>query len=81
MMSCDLHDYLEIACMFKYKVTVICRNSDEACGTAIDLTVDQNHGECLVLDTSEELKKLPLASLATMRVLTSNARFECISFE
>lgn len=80
IMDCDLHDYLEIACLFHYRVRMTLTDGRTVEGTAVTTGVAPGRVEVLTLDTGDGHTDLPLADLARMDVLTPNARVQGATF-
>lgn len=76
--ACDLHDYLEIAGMYRYRVKLILKDNQIVEGTVIDIaTIDKR--EYLIIDSGER-RHVELTDLAQMKVLTPNAKFNEVNF-
>lgn len=79
VISCELHDFVEVACMYNYQLKLILKNGEVIEGKAVDiLSIDQQ--ELLVVDDSGEKKQVDLIALAKMQVLTPNAKFSEVVF-
>jgi Rho-binding antiterminator len=71
--SCELHDYIEIACLYGYQVKLTLSTGECLIGKAIDIiTADKR--EFWVIDSGEQLR-IDLMQLAKIQVLTANAKF------
>ena len=82
ILSCDLYDYLEIACMYAYHVELELKGGQKYTGKPQTVTI-LNHLEYLIFQPDTEPKKeikLSVIEIKSMRVLTKNARFEFIEF-
>lgn len=84
ILSCDLHDYLEIACLYQYQVTLVLATGDELMGTPKTTTIKQHDGvkyEVLVFccDNGETID-VDLLMLRSMHVHTPQAKFTDINF-
>ena len=77
--SCDLHDYVEVACMYGYRLKLILKNDQVIEGKAIDIVNSPEKQECLVID-GDSRRQIELTHLAKMEVLTPNARFHEVIF-
>jgi Rho-binding antiterminator len=76
--SCDLHDYLEIACMYRYQVKLTLKDGQVIEGKAMDIkTVDRR--EYLLIEQGQT-KQVELGRLNKLLVLTPNAKFEQVFF-
>ncbi|MCB1976685.1 MAG: Rho-binding antiterminator [Nitrosomonas sp.] len=79
VISCELHDFVEVACMYKYQLKLTLKNGEVIEGKAIDI-LSINQQERLVVDDSGEKKQVDLMVLAKMQVLTPNAKFSEVVF-
>lgn len=77
--ACDLHDYLEIACMYHYQIRLVLKDGSSLIGTAID-TVTKDKREYLLIDDSVEIRQVELIQLKKLEVLTANAQFKDVVF-
>ena len=78
--SCELHDYLEIACMYGYRVKLTIKNQQTIEGKAVDTVTTAEKREYLVIDNGHEKHEVELNQLVKMEVLTPNAKFKKVSF-
>jgi len=78
--SCELHDYLEIACMYGYRVRLTIKNHQTIEGKAIDTVTSAEKREYLVIDNGQKKHEVELNQLVKMEVLTPNAKFKKVSF-
>lgn len=78
-MSCDLHDYLEIACMYGYSVKLTLRDNQTLEGKALDTMTSADKREYLVIDTGQK-QQIELGQLKKLQVLTPNAKFTEVVF-
>lgn len=84
ILNCDLHDYLEIACLYQYQVTLVLISGDQYSGTPctiITKSLGSDKYEVLLfnLDNGDCLE-IELLQLKTMQVNTKNAKFTDINF-
>ena len=49
MISCANHDYIEIACMYRFEMRLVLENGQVAQGKAFQTALNENKEECLVL--------------------------------
>lgn len=84
ILSCDLHDYLEIACLYQYQVTLVLTTGEKHMGTpktTIIKTVDGVKHEMLaVCCDGGEIKEIDLLTLKSMHVRTEHAKFTDVRF-
>ena len=74
MFSCEQHDYLEIACMFKYLVDIQLKDTQHVYGRAITTRVRAGR-EYLVVDNQGESLEVEMTHMHSLKVLTQGARF------
>ncbi|MBJ9836458.1 MULTISPECIES: Rho-binding antiterminator [Citrobacter] len=79
--DCDLHDYLEIACMYHYWLRI--ELTDGACFDAKALTTctTVEKEEFLVVGQPENQQKIRLDCLSAITALTPGATFSTVSFQ
>lgn len=84
MLSCDLHDYIEIACMYRLPLELELRDGQCVSGTAIDTCRNAEKQECIQLAVTEEEGRqrilVVLDELRTMRALVKNPHFDVVKF-
>ena len=78
MISCDQHDYVEIACMYRYQVKLTLKSGEEITGIALDTRRNAQLQECIAINNSDTL--IPLDSVATMAALAENPHFKLVNF-
>lgn len=79
VISCELHDFVEVACMYGYQVRLVLKNGQEAEGRAVDITQSNDKREFLVIDNGSK-QQFDLMALSKMHVLTPNAKFSEVVF-
>lgn len=76
--SCNLHDYIEIACLYGYQVKLTLKDQQSIEGKAVDIiTADKR--EYMLIDNGEQ-QRVELAQLVKMQVLTAKAKFSEVFF-
>jgi len=80
---CELYDYIEIACMFAYPITLLLESGEELKGIAKDTLVKPDKLEYLIFanDVSKEIIEIPMNSLIHMQARVTNPHFEKVSFQ
>jgi len=78
VISCELHDFVEVACMYGYQLRLILKDGETVEGRAVDI-VSENQQELLVID-NDARQQIDLMTLAKMQVLTPNAKFSEVVF-
>ncbi|MEK6685210.1 MAG: Rho-binding antiterminator [Pseudomonadota bacterium] len=77
--SCELHDFVEVACMYGYQLKLILKNNQIIEGKAVDIVNSPERRECLVID-NDSRQQIELTQLARMQVLTPHAKFNEVVF-
>ncbi len=77
--SCELHDYIEIACMHGYRVKLTLRDGQTVEGKALDTLTTADRREYLVIDNGQK-ERVELNRIAKMKAITPHAVFTDISF-
>lgn len=80
MMSCDQHDYIEIACTFRYPVRLILKSGAIIEGKALDTRRNAARQECLKLGVGSVEHLVVLDEIARMEARTENPHFQVVSF-
>jgi Rho-binding antiterminator len=77
--SCELHGYLEIACLYGYRVKLTLKDRKTIEGLAINIITTAEKREFLLIE-NEGIHKIDLNQLSKMKVLTPNAKFSEVIF-
>jgi len=82
ILKCDLHNYLEIACLYRIEVELILQNSDHHIGIPVTTRVNKEIGECLEFNSKTGVgnMSIPLLSLKTMQSDSPNSHFDKVVF-
>lgn len=80
LISCELHDYIEVACMYGYQIRLIMKDQSTMEGKAKDILTDVEKREFLLLETESGSRQVELISLDKLQVLTPGARFTEVVF-
>ncbi len=78
--SCELHDFIEVACMYGYQLKLFLKNNQIIEGKAVDIVNSPEKQECLIID-NDSRQHIELTQLVKMQVLTPNAKFSEVIFE
>ena len=81
-MLCELHDYIEIACLFRYPVTLLLDSNEEFKGVVIDTLTKPDKTEYLLFmkDNSKKEFEIPLNKIRQMQARIENPHFEKVEF-
>lgn len=80
MISCEQHDYLEIACMHNLLVKLTLKNGDVIEGSAVDTSYTSAKQECLTLLVNNEVQYILLTNMLSMQALENTSYFDVINF-
>ena len=78
--GCELYDYVELACMYHYKLRVRTTDGQSLEGTAIDARADGNGNEFMVMQAPGRELLIRLDAITTMETLTDGARVGEVRF-
>ncbi|MDD2758663.1 MAG: Rho-binding antiterminator [Methylomonas sp.] len=78
-LTCDQHDYIEIACMFGYRVRLTLEDQQIMEGKAVGTLTDSDKREYLIIDDGQQ-HRIELMRLKKLQVLTPHARFTEMNF-
>ncbi len=80
MISCQQYDYLEIACLYQFPVRITLTDGTIIEGIANDTRYDNQHQECLLLQTAQGEQLVATARLQSLEVTIVNPHFTFIKF-
>ncbi len=75
---CDLHDYLEIACLYGYRVALTLKDCQEVEGKTIDIVTIEKREYLLI--NNGQAQRIETNQLKKLQVLTPNAQFSEVIF-
>lgn len=78
--ACELHDYVEIACMYGYRLKLTLTENRSLEGKAVDVVTYPDKREFLVIDNGER-RKVELSEIVKMETRTPGARFQKVCFK
>ncbi|BFM16079.1 Rho-binding antiterminator [Maricurvus nonylphenolicus] len=78
MISCEKHDYVEIACLYRLPVELILDDGSKVSGTATDVRNNDSRQECLQLDSRGQLSLIVLDNVRQMTALKDNPHFDTV---
>ena len=81
MISCEQHDYVEIACMYNYLIKLSLNSGDELEGIALDVKRNENREECVKVKVDNTDVLVVLDSVSKMEVLVDNPHFKVVIFK
>ena len=78
--SCQLHDYIEIACLYGYRVSLTLKQGEPIQGKALTTETTADKRELMVVKIDEAQAKIDLTDIKSMRALTPNLNFTEVYF-
>lgn len=81
MISCEQHDYVEIACMYNYLIKLTLSSGDELEGVALDVKRNKSREECINIKVNNIDSLVVLDSVSKMEVLVENPHFKIVTFK
>ena len=83
MISCEQHDYVEIACMYHYLIKLTLNSGSEFEGVAVDVKRNDIKEECIKVRVDSEECLIVLDSVSKMEVLEpiENPHFKVVVFK
>jgi len=80
MISCDLHDTIEIVCLYSYPIRLLLKSGAHVTGTALDTAYDADRNECIKIDNGSCEQLVLLDSISSMQVTVDNPHLDLVSF-
>lgn len=80
MISCQQHDYIEIACLYQFLIRVTLSDNTMIEGIAKDTLYNQHHQQCLLLLTEHGEIMQPIEKMLSLEALTANPHFSHVEF-
>ncbi|WP_394223131.1 Rho-binding antiterminator [Alteromonas gracilis] len=81
--SCQLYDYIEIACMYKLDVSLVLKGGEMKSGKALTTVIDKEKPvatECIQMQINGLEQKIALNEIAELHAITDNPHFSSVSF-
>ncbi len=80
MIACDLHDYVEIACIYKMLLILRLKSGDIIQGVALDTARNELAEECIKVRQGTVDSLVVLDSIMTMEAKKKNPHFDLVNF-
>lgn len=78
--DCNKHDYIEIACMYRYKLVITLKSGRTIKANAITTQTKATKIEYFVVENEESIFEIPMTELAKLETVSDSASFKTISF-
>jgi len=80
MISCQQYDYIEIACMYRYPITLTLHSGAKMSGTAMDTVQNSQKEECIKIVANHNEQLIVLSKIKTLKAERCNPHFHVITF-
>lgn len=80
MISCENHDYIEIACLYRYLVKLKMKSGNIIECIALDTTLDSNRVECIKVEIHGSISLIVLDEISVLEACAENPHFDLITF-
>lgn len=80
IISCALHDFIEIACLYGYQIRLQLRDEKSITGRAIGTETTSDRREYLLLESAGKPHKIELVEIHRMQAITRNSQFDTVHF-
>ena len=80
MISCHLHDYVEVVCLYQYPIKLTLKSGLLITGIARDTVYNDMRQECLKLDVAGKECLVVLDDLSHLEVRVPNPHFQAVAF-
>ncbi|MEC4727391.1 Rho-binding antiterminator [Shewanella sp. D64] len=78
MIKCDIHDYIEIACLYKIEVLLTQHSGEEEKGVASTTSINSDKQELLHIIQGDHRLAVVLDTIKNMKALTPNPHFSSV---
>ena len=79
-LSCHLHDYIEIACLYGFDICLQLDNRETIQGKAMTINTLPNKTECLLMLVGDQTVQVEVTDILSMKAVTQNPHFDLIAF-
>ena len=81
MLKCDLHDYIEMVCLYHYPLKLTLSDGTVLTGTALTTRYNQQRQECLIIKQNDSEQHLVLEDIARLEVTVQNPHLQHVRFK
>ncbi|EGT0661636.1 transcriptional antiterminator [Citrobacter werkmanii] len=78
--DCDLHDYLEVACLYHYWLHIELTDGTSMSARALTTCTTRDKEEFLLVEYHDNQQKIRLDRLSAIATLTTGATFSVVNF-
>jgi Rho-binding antiterminator len=80
MLNCDLHDYIEIVCLYQYPLKLTLSSGAVLSGTALTTRYNDQRQECLVIKQNDSELPVLLEEITLLEVTVANPHLQQVRF-
>jgi Rho-binding antiterminator len=80
MLKCDLHDYIEIVCLYHYPLQLTLSSGAVLSGTALTTRYNDKRQECLVIKHHDSEQLVLLEDITLLEVAIANPHLQQVRF-
>lgn len=80
MLKCDLHDYIEIVCLYHYPLKLTLSSGAVLSGTALTTRYNDQRQECLLITQNDTEQQVVLDDIALLEVTVANPHLQQVRF-
>lgn len=81
MLKCDLHDYIEIVCLYHYPLKLTLSSGAVFTGTALTTRYNDQRQECLVIQQHKAEQQVLLEEIVLLEVTVQNPHLQQVRFK
>ena len=81
MLKCDLHDYIEMVCLYHYPLKLTLGGGTVLTGTALTTRYNDQRQECLVIQQHQAEQQVLLEEIALLEVTVQNPHLQQVRFK
>ena len=81
MLKCDLHDYIEVVCLYHYRLKLTLSSGAVLTGTALTTRYNQQRQECLVIQQHQAEQQVLLEEIVQLEVTVQNPHLQQVRFK
>ena len=80
MISCNEHDYVEIACMYQYPIKLTMKTGEVTECIALDTQYNSEREECIKVSVGGTESEVIIGNISKLEVCIENPHFQQVSF-
>lgn len=81
MLKCELHDYIEMVCLYHYPLMLTLSSGAVLTGTALTTRYNDQRQECLVIQQHQAKQQVLLEDIALLEVTVQNPHVQQVRFK